>query len=579
MRRPLLTLGVVSILVSAALATAADEKPWSLRLRSRVEEGKGQYRVVEKAAAWEPKRTAIIVCDMWDLHHCLNAARRGAELAPTMDRVLKAARDRGAVIIHAPSDCMPSYADHPSRKRAMETPKAKSFPADIGTWCYKIPSEEKGTYPIDQSDGGEDDDPAEHAKWAEELAARGRNPKAPWKTETDLLTIDPARDYITADGREVWSILQHREVEHVILLGVHLNMCVLGRPFGLRRMAENGRDVVLMRDMTDTMYNPARAPYVSHFAGTELMVEHVEKFVCPTITSDQILGGQPFRFKGDAGPARADLGATARAIVAAHGAPIRAGLWVGPASGTPRFASEAGAAMPTASAIKTAILVELFARFAGRLDEAPADLDEILDDTHPAVAHFSPAQREEVRRALSEASVRRVGRVMMGSEPASNIVYNAAANVAIALLGGPEGATKAIRARDPASATIAVRRYMLADRRARGDNEATPEALAAVLGRLAARRVPGLDAGVVEEIRKAILAKDDPRRGRHYYKEGDLATPPITVVRSGWYEPAGGPAMVYVVMLAQDSAGLLSPDAAHDRLAATAAKLADALAR
>jgi len=57
-----------------------------------------------------------------------------------------------------------------------------------------------------------------------------------------------------------------------------------------------------MRDLTDTMYNPARAPFVSHFTGTDLIVEHIEKWVCPTITSDQILGGKPFRFAGDKRP-------------------------------------------------------------------------------------------------------------------------------------------------------------------------------------------------------------------------------------------------------------------------------------
>jgi nicotinamidase-related amidase len=298
LRRPVLA---TAAMLGLALA-AADAPPLALKLRSRVEDPahKGRFQTVEKPASWDPKRTAIIVCDMWDLHHCLNATRRGAEMAPTMDRVLKAARDRGATIIHAPSDCIASYKDHPARKRAVETPRAKSFPAEIGKWCYKIPAEEKGVYPIDQSDGGEDDDPAEHAKWQEELTAKGRNPKAPWIKETDLLTIDAGRDTISADGQEVWSILEARGIEHVVLLGVHLNMCVLGRPFGLRQMAKNGRDVVLMRDMTDTMYNPARSPHVSHFAGTELMVEHVEKYVCPTITSDQVLGGAPFRFKGDA---------------------------------------------------------------------------------------------------------------------------------------------------------------------------------------------------------------------------------------------------------------------------------------
>ena len=44
-------------------------------------------------------------------------------------------------------------------------------------------------------------------------------------------------------------------------------------------MAKNGKNVVLMRDLTDTMYNPARAPFVSHFTGTDLIVEHIEKDV------------------------------------------------------------------------------------------------------------------------------------------------------------------------------------------------------------------------------------------------------------------------------------------------------------
>jgi type 1 glutamine amidotransferase len=79
-------------------------------------------------------------------------------------------------------------------------------------------------------------------------------------------------------------------------------MCVLGRPFGLRQMAKNGKDVALMRDQTDTMYNPLRWPFVSHFTGTDLIVEHIEKFVCPTISSEQLLGGKPFRFAGDKRP-------------------------------------------------------------------------------------------------------------------------------------------------------------------------------------------------------------------------------------------------------------------------------------
>ena len=53
------------------------------------------------------------------------------------------------------------------------------------------------------------------------------------------------------------NLLEQRGIENVILLGVHTNMCVLGRPFGIRQMVYQGKNVVLVRDLTDAMYNPA----------------------------------------------------------------------------------------------------------------------------------------------------------------------------------------------------------------------------------------------------------------------------------------------------------------------------------
>ncbi len=279
---------------------AAWTEDLSLVQRSRVPslKEKDQFDVVLKKSAWDPKQTAIVVCDMWDSHHCLNAVRRVQEIAPRMNQVLEKARGQGVLIVHAPSSCMEPYKDHPARKRAQQAPKAANLPKDIASWCHSIPAEEKGQYPIDQSDGGEDDDLAEHKRWHDKLAGMGRNPRAPWKSQIDVLKMRD-QDAISDSGVEIWSLLEARGIDNVILVGVHTNMCVLGRPFGLRQMAKNGKNVVLMRDMTDTMYNPARWPYVSHFQGTELIVQHIERFVCPTITSDQIVGGEPFKFKDD----------------------------------------------------------------------------------------------------------------------------------------------------------------------------------------------------------------------------------------------------------------------------------------
>jgi type 1 glutamine amidotransferase len=83
-------------------------------------------------------------------------------------------------------------------------------------------------------------------------------------------------------------------------MGVHTNMCVLGRPFSIRQLVYQGMNVALMRDMTDTMYNSRMAPFVPHAAGTDLVIEHIERHWCPTITSDQLIGGAPFVFAEDA---------------------------------------------------------------------------------------------------------------------------------------------------------------------------------------------------------------------------------------------------------------------------------------
>jgi hypothetical protein len=93
--------------------------------------------------------------------------------------------------------------------------------------------------------------------------------------------------------------LEERKIKNVILCGVHLNMCVLGRPFAIRQQVYLGKNVALMRDFTDTMYNPERPPGVDHFTGTDMVIEHVETYWCPSFVSSDLTGKEPFRFKED----------------------------------------------------------------------------------------------------------------------------------------------------------------------------------------------------------------------------------------------------------------------------------------
>lgn len=292
----------VLILILPAVADPGSEIEVQLRRQIPWKEGVDRYLPVVEQQRWRIDRVAVIICDVWDSHHCLNAVRRVGELAPQIDALASRMREQGATIIHAPSDCMPRYDQHPGRVRAKETNSFIPPPDSIRSWCNAIESESGFPYPVDQSDGGEDDDPVEHEQWHAILEAMGRNPKRPWLCQTPAIRVDAERDYITDSGTEVWHILKQRGIEHVLLCGVHTNMCVLGRPFGLRQLTAHGFHAVLVRDLTDTMYNPARWPYVDHFTGTDLVIDHIERSVCQTLASDQVLGGQPFRFSSDRRP-------------------------------------------------------------------------------------------------------------------------------------------------------------------------------------------------------------------------------------------------------------------------------------
>ena len=259
-----------------------------LHERSRVEspKGSGRFEIESKTVRWDPAKTAVIVCDMWERHWCKSAARRGAEMAPRMNDFVAAARRRGALIVHAPSGGMKYYENHPARKRAKDAPPAKL--PDFLKHSGEMSAAERTAWPIDQSDDGCDCTP--------QCVTR-----TVLRRQTDAIKIAD-EDAISDSGVEIGNLFVQRGIENVIMVGVHANMCVVGRPFGLRNLVRWGKNAVLVRDLTDTMYNPRMPPRVSHVRGTDLIVEHIEKYICPTIVSCDLLGGPEFRFHEDRRP-------------------------------------------------------------------------------------------------------------------------------------------------------------------------------------------------------------------------------------------------------------------------------------
>ncbi len=258
---------------STPAAPAREERPRSgfvLPFRTQVQQrdadGGLAWKIVSEDRRLDPARTAILICDMWDDHWSRGASRRVAAMAPRMNEVLKAARSAGVTIIHAPSETMKFYADHTARKRALALPRVPLPP---------LAAHDDPPMPVDASDGGSD-------------TGETKSHRA-WTRQHPAIEIDGERDYVTDDAQEIWNALRRHDIDQVLLMGVHTNMCCLNRSFAIKALVRRGQKVALARDLTDAMYNPARPPYVSHADGTRLVIEYVEKFWCPTVTGADLL--------------------------------------------------------------------------------------------------------------------------------------------------------------------------------------------------------------------------------------------------------------------------------------------------
>lgn len=220
---------------------------------------------VESTEAVDARHSAIILCDVWDKHWCRGANERLVPIVAKAEPFLIRARSKGVTIIHAPSDTMEFYKDAPGRRAVLDLPPAEPpAPKDITA----------PPLPIDDSDGGCD--------------TPGDTQLKAWTRQHPGITVFPG-DYITDKGAEVYRILKARSIDRLFIMGVHTNMCILNRTFAIRQMTKWGVRCVLLRDLTDAMYDPKDRPYVSHARGTELVIEHIERYWCPSTTSEALL--------------------------------------------------------------------------------------------------------------------------------------------------------------------------------------------------------------------------------------------------------------------------------------------------
>ena len=162
---------------------------------------------------WEPKETAFVIVDMWNVHWCHSATTRVGEIATKMNETLTAARSAGVHIIFAPSDVTSFYTTSAVRKKTLALKNA-TLPL---FHAKPIP-----TFPLDTSTDGGCDAPAKE--------------NSPWTRQISTLHIDEATDYLiaadlpsnaNAGTQELYNVMQAEGIKNLVYMGVHENMCAV----------------------------------------------------------------------------------------------------------------------------------------------------------------------------------------------------------------------------------------------------------------------------------------------------------------------------------------------------------------
>ena len=215
---------------------------------------------------------ALLSIGIWSSHSCYSATERIHELAERANTFIEKMRNKGCHIIHGGSytnySCKTGdWEESQLRKniKGMETAKL----IDHGTHFPPLP--------IDDSDGGYDkcDKNLEYSKKTITI-----HPK---------ISVDYEKDCISDYSKEILNYLYAKKIKCILVFGTHTNMCILDKPYGIKWYIRYGFPTVIVRDLCDSMYNPKMPPYIPQSESNNVMNSWLEKYVCPTIHSSEVL--------------------------------------------------------------------------------------------------------------------------------------------------------------------------------------------------------------------------------------------------------------------------------------------------
>ena len=266
--------------------------------------GRLHWVVNETGVQWRASETALVVVDMWDRHWCPVATAHVSHMAAAINRTANIMRESGAHIVWAPSDTTERYTSSPARRHTLSLParplpranysyfklgnmssmavrKRLAIDASVPPWRGRIERERMQSVVRRDTNRGCD------------VPGPKKGHRVVWTRQIETLTIHD-NDFIVSNSKQEFAnILAATGAKNVVYAGQALNLCILGRKFGIATIRAWGwpkERVAILSDLTYTLYNTKDPPHVSKKEAHELQVAAIEQYWGASFHSSQLFG-------------------------------------------------------------------------------------------------------------------------------------------------------------------------------------------------------------------------------------------------------------------------------------------------
>lgn len=230
------------------------------------------YELVEKFKYYNYDEIALLSIGIWSAHSCYSATNRIHKLAEKANIFIKKMRNNGSHIIHGGS-----YLNYHCKTGNWNDSMLRT-----NIKGHKIASlNDKGMFipplPLDDSDGGYESSDKNMEYDKSKISIH------------PAIEIDYEKDCISDYSKEILNYLYSKKIKVLLCFGTHTNMCILDKPYGIKGFIRYGFPVILVRDLCDCMYNSNKEPYITHDKANKIYNSWFEKYICPTVDSNEIL--------------------------------------------------------------------------------------------------------------------------------------------------------------------------------------------------------------------------------------------------------------------------------------------------